>query len=199
MSLVAVIPVASMQAANAALESAGFGPSNFSVAAYGPSGVTFAALHAWPDAAFTAAVSAIAGVTVDTQPGDPVARTAAAIAAKGATWGAQAPMLPTTGNAVAGTLYAYGDGELWQCIQTFSRSTFGAPPATYPALIFRMRVPGQVNPWVQPSAENPYKLKNPFTGLPDEATDGGFTWYVSQADGAGNNVWRPGVFGWTKR
>ena len=26
----------------------------------------------------------------------------------------------------------------------------------------------------------------------------GFTWKVTQADGSGNNVWEPGVFGWTK-
>ena len=26
----------------------------------------------------------------------------------------------------------------------------------------------------------------------------GRKWQVTQADGAGNNVWEPGVFGWTK-
>lgn len=56
MSMCAIIPVASLIAANAALESQGFGPRNFSVPAYGGTGVTHAALHAWEDAAFTAAV-----------------------------------------------------------------------------------------------------------------------------------------------
>lgn len=29
-------------------------------------------------------------------------------------------------------------------------------------------------------------------------THNGFTWKVTQADGSGNNVWQPGVYGWTK-
>ena len=203
MSLCAIIPVANLAAANATLAAAGYGPRNFSVQAYGATGATHAALHAWNDAAFIAAVKAIPGVVWEESGGDPVARTQALIAAQGAKWGAQAPMLPTTGNATAGTLYAYnrnGTRELWQCIQTFSRSTYGAVPETYPALIRRIRVPGTVAAWVQPLDQyDAYKLVNPFTGKPDECTFGGFTWYVSQADGSGNNVWQPGVFGWTKR
>ena len=203
MSLCAIIPVANLAAANASLEAAGFGPRNFSVPAYGATGATHAALHALEDAAFIAAVGAIAGVVLDNSSGDPVARTQALIAAQGAKWGDQAPMLPTGGNATAGTLYAYdrnGTRELWQCIQTFSRSTYGAVPETYPALIRRIRIPGTVAAWVQPLDQyDAYKLLNPFTGKPDECTFGGFTWYVTQADGSGNNVWQPGAFGWTKR
>ena len=203
MSLCAIIPVANLTTANASLEAAGFGPRNFSVPAYGGTGVTHAALHAWNDAAFIAAVKAIPGVVWEESGGDPIAMTQALIAAQGAKWGAQAPMLPTSGNATAGTLYAYdrsGTRELWYCIQTFSRTTYGAVPETYPALIRRIRVPGTVAAWVQPLDQyDAYKLVNPFTGKPDECTFGGFTWYVSQADGSGNNVWQPGVFGWTKR
>jgi len=29
-------------------------------------------------------------------------------------------------------------------------------------------------------------------------THNGQTWEVAQADGAGNNVWEPGVFGWVE-
>ena len=203
MSLCAIIPVANLATANASLEAAGFGPRNFSVPAYGGTGVTHAALHAWNDAAFIAAVKAIPGVVWEESGGDPIAMTQALIEAQGAKWGAQAPMLPTSGNATAGTLYAYdrsGTRELWYCIQTFSRTTYGAVPETYPALIRRIRVPGTVAAWVQPLDQyDAYKLVNPFTGKPDECTFGGFTWYVSQADGSGNNVWQPGVFGWTKR
>ena len=202
-SIVAIIPVASLAAANSTLETAGFGPRNFSVPAYGATGATHAALHAWEDAAFIAAVKAIPGVVWEESGGDPITRTQALIAAQGAKWGDQAPMLPTSGNATAGTLYAYdrsGTRELWYCIQTFSRSTYGAVPETYPALIRRIRIPGTVAAWVQPLDQyDAYKLVNPFTGKPDECTHNGFTWYVSQADGSGNNVWQPGAFGWTKR
>jgi hypothetical protein len=189
-----------MTAANTALETAGHGSRNFSVAAYSGAAPSHAALHTWGDPAFETAVRAIAGVVVDDTPGDPVTRTQALIEAQGADWGEQAPMLPTSGNAVANTLYKYGDDELWWCIQTFNRTTFSAPPATYPALIRRARVPGQIAAWVQPIDQfDAYKLLNPFTGEPDKATHNGQTWRVSQADGAGNNVWPPsgaGAFGW---
>ena len=32
----------------------------------------------------------------------------------------------------------------------------------------------------------------------DTCTYSGKTWKVTQADGSGNNVWEPGVFGWTQ-
>ena len=198
MSIVAILPAASLLAANAALETAGFGPSNFSVPAYTGAGATHAALHAWHDAAFVAAVKAIAGVVTDEGTGDPVARTKALIEAQGAQWGAQAPELPATGNVTAGSLYRFED-ELWSVIQTFSRTTYPAHPSTYPALIRRAIVPGVRAPWVQPTDQfNAYKLVNPFTGKPDEVTHAGKTWKVTLADGAGNNVYEPGEYGWTE-
>lgn len=42
------------------------------------------------------------------------------------------------------------------------------------------------------------KSADKFITETDECTHNGFTWKVTQADGAGNNVWEPGVFGWTK-
>ena len=199
MSLVAILPVASVAAANASLEAQGFGPNNFNVPAYGSTGPTFGALHCWDSPAFATAVKALAGVSVDESAGDPVTRTAALIASKSAKWGDQAPALPTSGNATAGTLYRFTDGTLWYCIQTFSRTTYGAHPSTYPALIRELRRPGTVAAWKQPLDQyDAYKLLNPFTGKPAECTHGGFRWKVTQADGSGNNVWEPGVFGWVK-
>jgi hypothetical protein len=199
MSMVAIIPVANLLAANATLEEAGFGPNNFSVAAYAGPGATHAALHSWDDAAFETAVQAISGVVVDIGSGDPVTRTQALIAAQGAQWGDHALALPTSGNALANTLYRYTDDTLWWCIQTFSRTTYNAYPSTYPALIRQVRPPNSVLPWKQPiDAYDAYKLVNPFTGQPDRCTYNGHEWYVSQADGSGNNVWEPGVFGWTQ-
>lgn len=206
MSFAAIIPVANMAAANTTLEEAGFGPLNFSVPAYGATGATHAALHAWDDAVFVAAVKAIPNVAWREVPftvgqatySDPVSATRQLITEQGAQWGAQAPALPTSGNAIAGTLYRFTDNTLWWCIQTFSRTAFPAIPSTYPALIRQLRVPGSVEAWKQPiDASDAYQLVNPFTGQPDKATHAGKTWVVSQADGSGNNVWQPGVFGWT--
>lgn len=198
MSMVAVIPVANLLSANTMLEAAGFGSNNFSVPAYAGPGATHAALHAWDDAAFESAVQSIPGVVVDIGSGDPVARTQALIAAQGAQWGDQAPALPTSGNALANTLYRYTDGTLWWCIQTFNRSTYNAHPSTYPALIRRVRNPRSVEPWQQPIDQyDAYRAINPFTGQPDQVTHNGETWYVTSVDGSGNNVWEPGVFGWT--
>jgi hypothetical protein len=83
-------------------------------------------------------------------------------------------------------------------IQSYNTATY-PNPAIIPALIRKAKVPGEALPWVQPLDQfDAYKLKNAFTGTGDLATYGGFTWKVTQADGAGNNVWQPGVFGWTK-
>lgn len=197
MSLCAIIPVADLLAANETLEEAGFGPRNFSVPAYGPTGATHAALHAWDDPDFAAAVKAIPGVVWEESDGDPVARTLALIEAQNAQWGAAAPQLPDEGLVTANTIYQRDEG-LWLCIQQHDRSTFGGDPAQYPALIRRMRRPGEVLPWKQPTDQyDAYKIVNPFTGEPDRCTLGGVEYVVTQADGSGNNVWQPGLFGWT--
>lgn len=185
MSICAIIPVASLAAANAALEAQGFGPNNFSVPAYGATGATHAALHAWDDPPFNAAVKAIAGVVYAEGTGDPVARTKALIEAQGAKWGAQAPALPTS--VTAGSLYRLGD-SLWSVIQSFNRTTYGADPSTYPALIRRVRDPYKREPWRQPlDQHDSYKLINPFTGKADETEHGGKTWRTK----VDNNVWEP--------
>ena len=198
MSIVAIIPVASLLAANTTLEAQGFGKSNFSVPAYTGAGASHAALHAWDDPVFSAAVKALPGVAFNEGTGDPVTRTKALIEAQGAKWGAQAPELSSTGNVTAGSLYRVGE-SLWSVIQTFSRTPYPAPPSTYPALIRRVRNPMVVESWQQPLDQfDAYKLVNPFTGKPDQVTHAGKTWKVTLADGAGNNIWAPGAYGWAE-
>ena len=189
MSIAAIVPVAQMAAANLALEEAGFGPRNLSVAAYGATGATHAALHAWEDAALREALALIPGVVVGDpeDEGDPIALTAALIAAQVAKWGAQAPALPTSGIITAGSLYRHDD-SLWSVIQTFDRSTYGADPSTYPALIRRLRDPHKREAWRLPLDQyDSYKLLNPFTGKADECINLGKTWRTK----VDNNVWEP--------
>lgn len=200
MSLCAIIPVAGLLAANTILEgdeeTPGFGPRNFSVAAFGPTGATHAALHAWDDPAFAAAVKAIPSVVWEESDGDPVARTKALIESQSAQWGAAAPQLPDAGLVTANTIYQRDEG-LWLCIQPHDRSTFGGDPSQYPALIRRMRRPGEVLAWRQPTdAFDAYRLVNPFTGEPDRCLLNGVEYVVTQGDGAGLNVWQPDAFGW---
>lgn len=190
----ASIPTANMQAANDFLEEEGYGPNNFSVPAYAGPTASVALLHAWGDDEFEAAVSAIAGVTI-TQGTDPIAMTSAAAAAKNSTWGQDAK--PLTGTVTPG-LYKDASNVLWWVIQSYNTATY-PNPAVIPALVRRAKIPGEVLPWVQPLDQyDAYKLANPFTGKPDACTHTGKPREVTQADGSGNNVWEPGVFGWTK-
>lgn len=195
----AIIPVANLAAANTTLEQAGYGPNNFSVAAYANAGPTHAVLHSWHDAAFQAAVEAIPGAVVNTTNTDPITVTHSACASQSAAWGDRALPLPDTGNVAAGTLWTWG-GKRWWAVQMFNRSTYGGDPALLPPAIIRYaRVPGKREAWVQPIDQyDAYKTVNPFTGLPDECVHAGKNWRVSQGDGSGNNVFEPGVFGWTE-
>ena len=203
----ASIPVAQMAAANAALELQGHGPKNFTVPAYSAINPGFALLHSWGDPVFEAHVSAIAGVVIqqaivtpvtgqpDSVNNDPTAMTAKVAKTVGATWGSDAK--PLTGSVTPG-LYKDTAGALWWVIQAYNTTTY-PDPTVIPALIRRAKVPGEILPWIQPIDQyDAYKLVNPFTGTGDKCTDGGFTWKVTQADGSGNNVYKPGVYGWTK-
>lgn len=188
----ASIPVADMQEANATLEEAGYGPDNFSVPAYSGPSPTVALLHAWGDPGFEAAVAAIPNVTI-TQGNDPIAMTSAAATAKNSAWANDAK--PLTGNVTPG-LYKDTAGVLWWVIQSYDTAVY-PDPILIPALIREAKVPGQVLPWQQPLDKYAaYKLVNPFTGEPDQCLHQGKQWAVTQADGAGNNIWEPGVFGW---
>lgn len=200
MNLTAIIPAANLQSANAALQAQGFGPGNFSVVAFTGAVPTHAALHAWQDAAFAAAVKVLPGVAWLEYPtgevGDPVSATQALIAAQSAAWGAQAPVYG--GQLESGKLYRYEDGSLWSCITGYDTATYSAHPSTYPALIRRARTPGVAEPWTQPLDQfDAYKLLLAFTGLPEQAIHNDHLWEVNAADGAGNNTWPPGTYGWT--
>lgn len=192
MGIVAIIPVANLTAANAALQSAGWGPNNFSVPAYASGNPTHAACHAWGPLALENAIKAQTGVTFNQSAGDPATRLRTLLSGV-AQWGDDAPPLPTTGNALANTLYSYNSTELWWCIQTFSRTTFNLPPSNYPALIRRSRRPGEVLPWVQPTDQfDAYHAVNPFSGQPDRVAHAGKIWDCLIP----NNVNTPGVANW---
>lgn len=184
-----------MQAANSALDSAGFGPGNFSVACYSGSTPrpTHAALHSWGTPAFVAAVKAINGVQWSETGADPVVATKALIEAQGAQFGAEAPDL--AGQLAASRIYRYEDGSLWWTLQAYNASVFSEHPSTYPALIRRCRTPGAYEPWIQPlGAGYEYKLLDPFTGQPERCAHNGANWRTI----VDNNVWEPGVYGWVQ-
>jgi len=197
----ASIPAANMQAANDLLNNTAqtpgvksYGPGNFSVPAYAGPSPSVALLHAWGDPAFEAAVASIDGVLISSSD-DPVDTTRHVAATAGATWGQDA--LPLTGVVIPG-LYVDVYGVLWWVIQTYDTAIY-PDPALIPALIRQAKIPGEALPWVQPLDQyDAYKLLNPFTGTGDLCSHNGNDWQVSQGDGAGNNVWEPGVFGWTQ-
>jgi hypothetical protein len=183
-----------MQAVNDALEAQGFGPNNFSIPAFTGIETTHAALHAWDDPLFLAALQAIPEVTLDDEVTDPVSGTNQVIVDAGAQWGAQAPLLE--GVTVAGTLYQDPFGTLWSCITGYNTVEY-PDPYVIPALIRRARNPYNIEPWMQPIDQyDAYKLVNTFTGTGDKCRHNDADWVVTQADGSGNNVWEPGVFGW---
>lgn len=89
MAIVAVIPIAQADAANAAMAAAGHGEGAFGVLGYTDGVASHAALHAWHCEPLASALEAIPGIgigiSIDIDRGDPVARTTAALAAHGAT------------------------------------------------------------------------------------------------------------------
>jgi hypothetical protein len=192
----AIIPVAEMAQANASLEAQGYGPNNFSIPAFDSAQPGYALLHSWVGGDFRAAVEALPGVVVDDSISIPSQTVTAVTNAVGATWAQNA--LPLTGVVTPG-LYYYIDDSLWYVIQQYDTAIWPDPYAPgLTALVVPARMPGVITVWVQPTNQfTAYYLVNPFTGLPDEVTHNGQVWFVSQADGAGLNVFEPGVFGWT--
>jgi len=193
MSLAACIPVADMAAANSTLETQGYGPSNFSVPVFATSaGPTYATLHAWGPQAFIDAVKAIPGVIWSETGERPRDKVEAALSTFSGKW---KPQL-LEGWVEAGNLYEDADGGLWWAIQGYNSADW-PDPSVIPSLIRRARIPGVIAPWQQPLDQfDAYKLVNQFTGEPDHVTHNGQTWKVVQADGAGNNTYPPGVWGW---
>lgn len=191
MSFSASIPVANMDAANAALQAAGWGPNNFSVPLWTSGALpTVAALHhIGNDVAFRAACAALGGATVRDY-GHLVVGMDATATAVGGRWGGNAP--PLQGNVTPGLYRDPAGGALWWVIQAFDRAVFNAALTTYPALVRKAKVPGLIEPWVQPVDQfDAYWTKNAFTGQPDRVTHNGRIWRSAVASVP--NVWVPGA------
>ena len=79
-------------------------------------------------------------------------------------------------------------GKLWRCLQNHT-SQDGWEPESAPSLWAKVLIPDEtvVPEWEQPDSTNGY-----MTG--DKVTHNGVTW-ESTID---NNVWEPGVYGWTE-
>lgn len=79
-------------------------------------------------------------------------------------------------------------GKLWRCLQAHT-SQDGWEPEDAPSLWAKVLIPDEtvVPEWEQPGSTNPYSVG-------DKVTHNGKTW-VSDID---NNVWEPGVYGWTE-
>ena len=79
-------------------------------------------------------------------------------------------------------------GKLWRCLQAHT-SQSGWEPDIAPSLWAKVLIPDpEVIPeWEQPDSTNPYMAG-------DKVAHNGKTW-VSAID---NNVWEPGVYGWTE-
>lgn len=79
-------------------------------------------------------------------------------------------------------------GKLWSCLQAHT-SQIGWEPNNAPSLWARVLIPDTdvIPAWEQPDSTNPYSAG-------DKVTHNGKTW-VSDID---NNVWEPGVYGWTE-
>ena len=79
-------------------------------------------------------------------------------------------------------------GKLWRCLQAHT-SQGGWEPENAPSLWAKVLIPDEtvIPEWEQPDSTNPYSAG-------DKVTHNGKTW-VSDVD---NNVWEPGVYGWTE-
>lgn len=80
------------------------------------------------------------------------------------------------------------DGFLWKCLKAH-KSQANWKPSDASSLWAKVLIPDPsvIPEWEQPSSTNPY-----MTG--DKVTHNGKTW-VSDVD---NNVWEPGVYGWSE-
>lgn len=94
-----------------------------------------------------------------------------------------------SGNGVS---YSVGDrrqydGALYKCLTAHTSQADWAPTAA-PSLWAKVLIPdpGTIPEWEQPDSTNPYMAG-------DKVMHNGKTW-VSDID---NNVWEPGVYGWT--
>jgi hypothetical protein len=193
MSFTAEIPIANISSANAALLAQGWGPNNFSIPIWTTGAQpTIAALHhLGNDPAFRAACAALPGAIVRDY-GTLVQGMSATAAAAGGRWGNNAPLLQ--GSVTPGLYRAVpaDGGSLWTVIQAFNRTIVTNPLPDIPALVRKAKIPGAIEPWVQPIDQfDAYFTVNAFTGQPDRAIRNGRI-YRSAVPSV-PNVWVPGA------
>lgn len=82
----------------------------------------------------------------------------------------------------------YGE-KLYRCVQSHTSQADWTPDAT-PALWTEVTKPGEIPVWKQPTGAQDAYMTGDKVHYPDE----GDPVYVSAVD---NNVWQPGVYGWT--
>ena len=94
---------------------------------------------------------------------------------------------------ISGKAYTVGykaqhGGKLWRCLQNHT-SQDGWEPESAPSLWAKVLIPDEtvVPEWEQPDSTNPYSAG-------DKVSHNGKMW-VSDIN---NNVWEPGVYGWTE-
>ena len=83
-------------------------------------------------------------------------------------------------------------GVLYRCITAHTaQETWN--PADAPSLWAKVLIPDPnvISEWVQPDSTNAYHIG-------DKVTHNGKTWICTEVDGAGNNTWEPGVYGWSE-
>ena len=92
-----------------------------------------------------------------------------------------------------GTDYAAGfkvqrGGKLYKCLQAHTSQPDWTPDAA-PSLWAKVLIPDEtvIPAWEQPDSTNPYSKG-------DKVTHNGVTWALD----VDNNVWTPGVYGWTE-
>ena len=83
----------------------------------------------------------------------------------------------------------YGD-KLYRCVQAHTSQADWKPDST-PALWTEVAKPGEIPVWKQPTGAQDAYAKGDKVHHPDASGP----IYVSDVD---NNVWEPGVYGWTK-
>ena len=90
-------------------------------------------------------------------------------------------------NYVTGQRVLHG-GVLYKALQDHTSQDDWTPDAA-PSLFAKVLIPDEtvIPEWVQPDSTNPYRKG-------DKVTHNGKTW-TSDID---NNVWEPGVYGWTE-
>lgn len=221
-SLSILLPAAMGHEWNAVLEHHGMGPHNISVLCWSTAGLMIGC-HAWEGTAarytdpgrpsfmtqprYNEIRSAIITSDLPLASSTGAAAFGALAAAQGRSW--QLPLLPAAGSGATVTV-----GEFYRTqavsgpqqpfpvvrvIQTHQRDDESHTDLTQLMALFEpQRDPFRPAPWVAPSGTvGAYRMTN-LIGGPERATHNGLLWQVSQTDGAGNNVWAPGEFGWVE-